>query len=262
MLSREMSRSAMLLLLVAASAAAAPAAAAPAAALPPTLIDHPIASGTAPRYLDGNWTATNPLWATLNTKVPGDIISDLQAAGRVGDPYWNTTWREPAFVEQWNNGTWTYIKTFATPATAAVAADSATLTTSANGATLLVFDGIRMGAVLRLNGQWLGNATDQFLRYEFAVTAALAPPGGRNTLSVAFDKSIATGGRFCYSSQIDWAPNFVTFDPSPGANVPDAQKIVGRETFGFGIWKSVYLLPVPHGGAAITQVRFLKQFLE
>ena len=31
------------------------------------------------------------------------------------------------------------------------------------------------------------------------------------------------------------------------------QGIAGRETFGFGIWKSVYLVPVRPGGAAITQ---------
>lgn len=33
-----------------------------------------------------------------------------------------------------------------------------------SGDVLLVFDGIRMGAIITLNGNVLGNATDQFLR--------------------------------------------------------------------------------------------------
>ena len=74
------------------------AAAAASLGAPSSLRDHPIASGSAPRYLDGPWTATNvggaaaaagPLAAT----VPGDIMTDLQRAKRAPDPYFNTTWR-------------------------------------------------------------------------------------------------------------------------------------------------------------------------
>lgn len=74
--------------------------------------------------------------------------------------------------------------------------------------------------------------------------------GEANVLEVTFDKTIACGGRFTYSSQIDWAPAMATFDPT--AHGEDAQHIEGRETFGFGIWKSVYLTAVPAGSAAIT----------
>ena len=38
----------------------------------------------------------------------------------------------------------------------------------------------------------------------------------------------------------------------PTAHGTDAQKIEGRETFGFGIWKSVYLTSVPAGAVVIT----------
>ena len=48
------------------------------------------------------------------------------------------------------------------------------------------------------------------------------------------------GGRFTVSSMIDWAPRMPTMDV-----------FTNRSTFGFGIWKSAYLLPVQH--AAITQ---------
>ena len=89
----------------------------------PTLIDHPIVSSAAPLYLDGSdWTvahlsngssaagadaasAGTPLPAT----VPGDILTDLQRAGKIPDPYWNTSWRESSFITAWNQGSWQYL---------------------------------------------------------------------------------------------------------------------------------------------------------
>ena len=114
-------------------------------ASPPTLVDHPIESGLAPLYLDGAWSASSsaaPSKPALNATVPGDILTDLQRAGRVPDPYFNSTWSEPSFVAAWNTGLWTYRKRFDSPAAAA----------AAGGAALLVFDGIRMGAMISLNG--------------------------------------------------------------------------------------------------------------
>ena len=108
-----------------------------ASASPPTLVDHPIVSGLPPLYLDGAWIASSsaaPLPDPLNATVPGDILTDLQRAGRTPDPYFNSTWSEPSFVAAWNVGLWTYRKSFESPAAAA-----------AGGAALLVFDGIRTG---------------------------------------------------------------------------------------------------------------------
>ena len=52
-----------------------------------------------------------------------------------------------------------------------------------------------------------------------------------------------SGGRFTFSTAIDWSPQMLTTDRQ------------GRATFGFGIWKSVYLLPLPAAtGVGITQV--------
>jgi hypothetical protein len=76
-----------------ASAACAPARRGmPPADPPSTLVDHAIASGIPPLYLDGDgWTATNiggPQEGipSINATVPGDILSDLQRAGRVNNP--------------------------------------------------------------------------------------------------------------------------------------------------------------------------------
>ena len=164
--------------------------------------------------------------------MPGDILTDLQRAGRVPDPYFNSTWSEPSFVSAWNVGTWTYRKTFASPSESA-------------GAALLVFDGIRMGAMISMNGHALGNASDQFLRYTFPVGPLLKAPGQLNEVVVVFgaELGIDCQGRWTRSNQIDWAPRMPTSDP-----------FTKRSTFGFGIWKSVYVLPVSKDSAAITQL--------
>jgi hypothetical protein len=244
----------MLLLLALAAGLSQPGAPAP------TLRDHPIESGEPPLYLDGDgWTASHhhapghphpgpgpppAAWAApVAAVVPGDILTDLQRAGGP-DPYFNSTWREPGFIETWNEGLWTYSMSFGTPV-------------GTTQAFLLVFDGIRMGAMIHLNGHHLGNATDQFLRYTFpvgcavlqcsatsAAASATATALRNNTLTVTFGAAleINTHGRYTYSAQIDWAPAMLTT-----ANFPHQPN-----TFGFGIWKSVYLLPVT--SAAIAHV--------
>lgn len=226
----------------------------------PTLVEHPIACSET-IYLDGSdWIASNDnaIHRSLPATVPGDIITDLQRAGRVKDPYWNVTWRDPHFVEQWNNGTYTFTKQFPSPTSASAArcrawlfcvpwplhlpcgetlpcsgvhvvtACSLLLTPTylpptppppislyirsciffnafpyfsqnkKSGETMLVFDGIRMGATIALNGKFLGNISDQFLRYRYPVHDVLLAAGNDNVLEVTFHKSIATGGRYTY----------------------------------------------------------------
>ena len=160
--------------------------------------------------------------------VPGDIITDLQRAGHVPDPYFNATWQEPSFISAWSNGTWTYTKTFATPGG------------GGSVRALLVFDSIRMGAMVKLNGVHLGNCTNEFLRYVFPVTLR-GSGAGDNVLSVTFgaELRIPTGGRFSFASMIDWAPVQKTSVPTPSDT-----KYPKRSTFGFGIVKSVYVLPL------------------
>jgi hypothetical protein len=117
-----------------------------------------------------------PASRPIPAAVPGDIITDLQREGLVDDPYFNQTWRQPGFVAAWDNGTWAYSHNFTTPVG----------TANASAQTLLVFDGIRMGAMIALNGHVLGNATNQFVRYVFPVGPLLKPAGGENVLTVTF----------------------------------------------------------------------------
>ena len=121
--------------------------------------------------------------------VPGDLISDLEAAGLVGDPYFEVNWLNSSL---WANNVWTYSTTFET-----------------NGSTWLVFDGIKMGAMIYIDGVHVGNATDQFIRYTFpvAVAAQSASTAATHQLRVVFDPRIPVGGRFMgCSGGWDWAP--------------------------------------------------------
>ena len=89
-----------------------------------------------------------------------------------------------------------------------------------------------------MNGKVLGNSTDQFLRLKFAVGSLLKPTG--NTLVVDFIRSISTHGRFmACSGGWDWAP------------YSDLRSGEGHQMLTKGIWRSVYLVAVPAGSAAI-----------
>ena len=137
--------------------------------------------------------------------------------------------------------------------------------------TMLVFDGIRMGAMIELNGKFLGNASNQFQRYVFKLgadafvqqssvpqsstprtnaagshTLGGAPPSAAtmdttttatttNTLKITFgaELGIPLGGRNTFANQIDWAPTMLTYDKTT------CDTHYCRSTFGFGIWKSV-----------------------
>ena len=127
---------------------------------------------------------------SMAATVPGDLVTDLERAGVVGDPLLDTNFQDEA--RSWSGRDWVLSKTFTPPPALAAAAH-----------VLLVFDGIKMGATVRLNGVALGNATNQHRRYVFA--AELLP--GSNTVTVTWDPSITTEGRYMdCSGGWDWAP--------------------------------------------------------
>lgn len=89
----------------------------------------------------------------------------------------------------------------------------------------LVFEGVKMGATIQLNGKKLGQITDQFLRYEFPIGSIVQ---STNTLIVTFPvdsmllfmldvliylDSLDCMGRFmACSGGWDWSPYSDTFD--------------------------------------------------
>ena len=130
----------------------------------------------------------------------------------------------------WESYDWTYATTFSI--------DS--LFGDQNAQHVLVFDGVKMGATVAVNGKVLGNVTDQFLRYVFPLPAGLLAE--ENNLTVSFDSTINCDGRWmACTGGWDWAPYSQTSQE-------------GAATFSKGIWKSVYIASVPSGGAAISHI--------
>ena len=168
---------------------------------------------------------------TIPATVPGDLLTDLQAAGQIGDPLYERNFLN---ATTWDRFNWTYRATFA-------------LEEALRGAdVLLVFDGIKMGATIAVNGVSLGVAADQFLRYSYPLSSGdhrlrygAAQP---NVLEVTFDSSIDVRGRFmACTGGWDWAAYSHTFQG-------------GAHTFSKGLWKAVYLAASQPASAAITHV--------
>ena len=196
---------------LAVAAAAAAQLAAPAAAA--GLSDPQIASSAGPSLsLNSGWTATAADGTAIPGNVPGDILTDLQLAGKIGDPLYELNWKDPAQVAVWNQ-TWTYRRAL-----------------HVDRKSMLIFDGLKMGCTIRLGETLLGTATDQYVKYNFTLEAAAATVSPQE-LSVTFD--IPTAGRFmACSGGWDWGPFTTTFDR------PTEQPNSGKDhTFTFGIWK-------------------------
>jgi len=170
------------------------------AALPPRCAaDLPIASD-ASLSLDGElWTAQSSAAgeAAIAARVPGDVVTDLAAAGVIRSPWLDLTWRDEA--GRWDLNAWTYAAAFTTPAG----------WSAASGETFLVFDSVKMAADVALNGEAVGSVTSQHLRYAFPVGALLAAPGASNALAVVFPPTVSDtrndAGRFMgCSGGWDW----------------------------------------------------------
>ena len=79
---------------------------------------------------------------------------------------------------------------------------------------LLVFDGIKMGAKILLNGKHIGTASDQHRRYVFPIDSLKRT--ATNQLTVLFDSAVnVSAGRFmACSGGWDWAPYSNAKDPT------------------------------------------------
>ena len=129
-----------------------------------TVETAPLAVGTRTRCArrrDGP-----PLALEIPAVVPGDLLTDLQSAELIGDPLYEKNFLNASL---WSAHTWTYRTSF-TPEAAVAAAAAAV-----GGRVLLVFDGVKMGASIALDGLVLGTAADQFLRHTYDVTTLLTP---------------------------------------------------------------------------------------
>uniref|UniRef100_A0A7S0IZA9 beta-mannosidase n=1 Tax=Calcidiscus leptoporus TaxID=127549 RepID=A0A7S0IZA9_9EUKA len=168
----------------------------------------------------------------IKAQVPGDLLTDLERAGQIGNPLYEKNFLNDTLYQQHN---WTYATHFGLP--------DAHLSTG--GRIQLVFDGIKMGARIAVNGVPVGLANDQFARYRFQLFTQkhkLLRGAKANVLTVEFDPTIDCGGRFmACTGGWDWAPYTHTYQR-------------GARIMSKGIWKGVYLAIDQPGGVAISHV--------
>ncbi|KAG7364672.1 glycoside hydrolase family 2 sugar binding protein [Nitzschia inconspicua] len=178
--------------------------------------------------------------------VPGDVLTILLNNRIIQDPYhdrnfvtqrhiWMGGDQDPVdgnFTERQWTTTWIYSTTFETPA-------------PSNDTALLywkvILEGVKMGADVAVNGIKIGEATDQFLRYDIDLDQRVLRQGVlqgdslRHTLTISFDPSKKVDGRFtACSGGWDWAPY---------AREQDAQ---GTQMFTLGVVKPVSVIGVKH----------------
>ena len=149
------------------------------------LIDYPVI-GTYRQSLDGFWDVSSSSLASspIQGSVPGDLVTDLQLAGVIGDPLFGNNFVAPynistkQFMPQiWDQANFTYSMEV-TPSPSLFEGGGGN-----DGEILLVFDGIKMASGIWLDGNYLGTTADQFLRYIFPVGRFLSP-GRKSVLSV------------------------------------------------------------------------------
>ena len=145
--------------------------------------------------------------------VPGDIITDLFNAGTIPEPLYELNWKNASI---WDKHNWIYSTGFR------LTQDQ--IDNLKISDIWLVFDGIKMGANISINGQFVGLALSQFLRYNFSLAAYQiqynALKAGENMLAVEFDVKISTAGQFMQcTGGWDWAPYSETVDVGRQPNV-------------------------------------------
>jgi beta-mannosidase len=211
------------------------------------LSQHPHAHPHAPVV----WTleSLDHAYTNLTASVPGDLLSDLMNNGLVEDPYFNRNFltQRDVWMGPWNwnstnehehehehskrqrTRTWKYTTHFSLP----------TNYHSTNLKWKLVLEGVKMGAVVAVNGVTIGIVKDQFLRYILTIDDSVlqlssSTLNDSHELTITFDlRTIQVHGRFtACSGGWDWAPYAQEIDMD------------GISMFTFGIVKPLYLVGV------------------
>jgi hypothetical protein len=200
--------------------------------VPDTGLVYPLVGGDIARHAH-EWKVSSTDGVFVDIPVsgkPSDVITDLMNAKLLDDPYFDSNFLTQleiwaGNISEWRGSrpklgvrsrAWTYATEFTIPPE------------MRNLALTLVVEGMKMGASIVLNNETLGVVTDQFLRYEFPISQTFKH---NNVLSITFDPSIPTNGRFAgYSGGWDWA-----------AYIPVGDER-GSRYWTFGMVREVYLV--------------------
>ncbi len=169
---------------------------------------------------------------TTPATVPGCIHTDLLAAGRIEDPFH----RDNEVHQQWiGEADWTFIRTFEAPAELLDCPR-----------VLLRCEGLDTLATVRINGQTVGQADNQFRTWEFDIRRALQ--AGPNTIEVHFD-SVMPLIRKRYKARPLVSPKCIAHEPAGRTYVRKSACNFGWDwgavLITAGIWRTIELLGIP-----------------
>lgn len=182
--------------------------------------------------LDQGWTLhVDETGEEVPAKVPGSVLSDLLAAGKLEDPYWRDNEMKTLKVM---SGSFTFRNTFV-PEAALLSCRR----------IVLHCEGLDTIAGISLNGEKAGSACNMHRTYEFPVKGLLKK--GENVLEVhlssapdyiaeKFDKMPAEGSYECMRGFSQLRKAHYMFGWDWGPRIPDA-----------GIWKNISLIGVEEG---------------
>jgi beta-mannosidase len=179
------------------------------------------------RTLHEGWTVSGDPGAPVAVEgvpasVPGEVVSDLLAAGLVADPYVDDNERELAWI---GRADWVYRTSFEHDAADWDGID-------------LVFDGLDTVARVSLNGTVIGETANMHRRYRFDARSAIRE--GANELEVAFTSPYAYAE--AQRERLGDRPNAY---PEPGNFIRKAACNFGWDwgpnLAGVGIWRPVRL---------------------
>ncbi len=140
------------------------------------LAEDPAASRQRRLNLDGDWQVSqtgHDDW--IPAKVPGGIYTDLLAAGKIPDPFFQDNEKNVQWV---GDADWTYQRHFMVPKEVLD-----------NDRVLLRCEGLDTLATIKINGQILGQADNMFRLWEFDVKGVLR--AGDNFIEILFGSPAA-----------------------------------------------------------------------
>ena len=192
-----------------------------AGAMGQALDDPPVLGGVSLELK--NWTlSSGPTFKAFDVLVPGDLASDIARHFlHEIELLQNSNWLTYAHLI-WERE-WVYQSNFS------VSAES--------GETFLVLDGIKMGAIVAVNGVTVTKAPNQFLRYQLNISSLVSSSSSSNLITITFpainngSTGIETDGRYmACSGGWDWAP-YNSYNDTRGERVGSR-----------GIWKRVAIV--------------------
>ena len=179
--------------------------------------------------LGGAWRVTRAgSTEAIPAAVPGNVHTDLLAAGKIPDPYY----RDNEDRLQWIGlADWEYRRMFSVPA-GLLRCD----------AVRLCCDGLDTLATIRINGRRVGQTDNMFRRYEFDVRNVLRP--GENEISVRFGSAERYVARRDRARHLpEWsAPRWVAGRCQLRKEQCNFGWDWGPTLVTCGIWRDIYLL--------------------